>query len=208
MAESDIANDEVVINYRIEQESKDAKSVRQYVNRVSGLIQKRLKDVDGVTLKTTGRNMQPVWQHRPNKPRERTGWRMTQTGQVISKKLDAVPDWLAAIEDAGAHLSGLQFRISAATSQEVQGRLLLQAIAIFREKASVIASGIGASSFKVIRLNTASQTPRSPMYASDMPMMARSMKSAAAPALSAGKSLVKINISGEIETPFVDFPAP
>jgi len=177
--------------------------VRQYVNRVSGAIQQRLKKQPGVTLKTIGRTMQPVWEQPQNRKRVRSGWRMTQTGQVVSQKLDAVPGWLDVIERAGAHLSGLQFRLSSQAARKAQDRLRLQAIALFRRKAAVIAKGLDAKHFRIIRLNAAAQVPQPVAYRADA-MWAAS--AAAAPSLSAGKGKIRVNIDGEIEVPFTDFP--
>jgi len=202
--ETQLPNDEVVISFRVEKEGQNARMVRQYVNKVSASIQKRLQQEQAVKLTTTGRNMQPVWKHVPKKPRVRTGWRMVQTGQVVSKSLDAVPIWLDTIEAAGAHLSGLQFRLSAETSKQAQDKLRLQAIELFREKASTITKGLSAKSFKIIRLSTSKHLPQPVMYRSEMAMMAKSADMGA-PSLSSGEGKVSVTVTGEIETPFVDF---
>jgi len=204
--ETQVPNDEVVISFRVEKEGKNAQAIRQYVNKVSGAIQKRLATEKGVKLKTISRNMQPVWKHYKDRARQHTGWRMTQTGQIISTHLDAVPAWLNAIEDEGAHLSGLQFRVSAKNTKHVQDSLHLQAIALFRDKAKVIAKGLSAKTFRIIRLNTSSHTPQPVRYRAEMAMMAKSM-TADAPALSSGEGKISVNITGEIETPFIDFSA-
>jgi len=204
-AETQLANDEVVISFRVEKDGKDAGAVRQYVNRVSGAIQKRLQQEPGVKLKTLSRSMQPVWQYPKNRQRIRTGWRMTQTGQVVSSQLDAVPKWLDGIESAGANLSGLQFRISSKASKKAQDQLRLQAIASFRQKARLIAKGLSANSFRIIQLNSSSQAPRPVMYRGEMAMMAKSAD-AAPPSLSAGEGKISVSVSGTIQVPFTDFP--
>lgn len=205
--ETQVPNDEVVISFRVEKEDKNARVARQYVNKVSAAIKNRLKHEQGVKHKTTSRNMQAVWKHYKDRPRQRTGWRMTQSGQIVSSKLDAVPGWLNAIEAAGAQLSGLQYRISAKRSKSVQDSLRLQAIASFRDKAAVIAKGLSAKTFRIIRLNTSSHAPQPVRYRAEMAMMAKSV-SADTPALSSGEGKISVNVTGEIETPFIDFPAP
>jgi len=205
MVETHIANDEVVINFRIEQEGKDAAAVRQYVNRVSSAVHQRLKTERAVKLKTVSRNMQPLWRYPKNSQRVRSGWRITQSEQVISHNLDAVSKWLDVIEAAGAQLSDLQFRISSSASKQTQDQLRLKAIAVFRAKAAVIAKGLSAQQFRIIQLNTSSQAPRPMMYRGEMAMMSKSAD-AAPPSLSAGEGKVSVNISGSIEVPFTDFP--
>lgn len=204
-AESELPNDEVVISFRIEKEGKDANAIRQQVNRITSLIQKRLKKEQGLKIKTTSRNMQPVWHHPKNQPRIRTAWRMSQTEQITSNNLEAVPQWLDAIESEGAQLSNLQFKVSRKLSLQTQDTLRLQAIETFRSKAATLAQGLDATSFRIIHLNTSSQTPRPVLYRSEMAMMSKSAD-AGAPALSAGEGTVRITITGEIEIPFTDFP--
>jgi len=204
--ETELPNDEVVVSFRIEKEGKNADQIRTYVNKVSDSIGKRLSREKGVKYKTTGRNMQPVWQHPKNSPRIRTSWKMTQSGQIISTNLDAVPGWLDAIEADGANLSNLEFRISSSESKKAQEQLRLQAINLFRNKAEVIAKGLSARSFRIIRLNTSSQSSRPVMYRAEMAMMAKAAD-AAPPALSSGEGKIGITVSGEIEVPFTDFPS-
>ncbi len=201
-----VPNDELVINFRVEKEGIDVQAIRNKVNKITHAIQTRLKHETGVQFKTLSRSMQPVWKNSPNQPRRRTGWRMLQTGQIISQKLAAVPAWLDAIESSGAHLSSLQFRLSVETASKQQDQLRLQAIASFKEKAAVITQGLGGKSFRVMRLNTTSQAPQPRMYRSEMAMMARS-SAAHAPSLAAGEGKLSVIVSGEIETAFIDFPS-
>ncbi|ATX80591.1 putative conserved protein YggE, contains kinase-interacting SIMPL domain [Mariprofundus aestuarium] len=205
-AETEIPNDEMVITFRVEKEGKHANEIRQHVNRVSAAIQKRMKSERGVKMKTTDRTMQPVWHHPKNMTRIRTAWRMTQTEQITSSNLDAVPEWLDAIEAEGANLANLQFRVSRNSSLETQALLRLQAIKAFRAKAATIARGVDARSFRIIRLNSSSHTPQPVMYRAEMAMMAKAAEASAPPALSAGEGLVRVTVNGEIEVPFTDFP--
>ncbi|MBL4774658.1 MAG: SIMPL domain-containing protein [Mariprofundus sp.] len=204
--EAHVPNDEVLINFRVEKEGTNTDVIRQYVNQVSAAIQKRLDKESGLKLKTINRQMQPIWQHVANKPRQRTGWRMIQTAQVVSHNLDAIPAWLQAIESEGAHLSSLQFRISSDKAKKVQARLRLQAITLFRNKAAMMAQGLGAKSFKVIHLNSSRQAPRALRYQGEIAMMNKSA-ALTVPSLVSGEGKMSLTMQGEIETPFIDFPA-
>ena len=200
----ELPNDELLVNFRVEKEGVDAAEVRRYVNRVSRAVQQRLQREKGLVVKTISRNLQPVWKYPKNSQRIRSGWRMTQTGQIRTTHLERVSDWLDAIETAGAHLSGLNFRISEQASKNAMNALRIEAIAAFRARAKVIAHGLDATAFRVIRLNTNSTAPRPVFYRNEMAMMAKS--TADAPMLSAGEGKLKVTISGEIELPFTDFP--
>ena len=206
-AETELANDEVVIHFQVDKEAADANAVRQHINKVSAAIHKRLGMEKGVKLKTLSRNMQPVWKYPKNSPRARTGWRMVQSEQVTSMDLDGLPKWLDAIEAEGAHLSSLQFRINDNTSRQEQERLRLGAIAEFRDKAKEITRGLSARSFRIISLNSSSHAPQPVLYRAEMAMAARASVESSPPSLSAGEGKLSISVNGEIEVPFTDFSA-
>jgi len=199
-------SDEVVIAFRVEKQGRDASAVRQHVNKVSAAIAQRLKRERGVTLKTTGRNMQPVWAYPKNSTRVRTGWKMVQNGQITSTRLNAVPGWLEAIEAAGANLSNLGFRVSHAVATRERESLRLQAIGDFRRKAKEVAKGLGGASFRIIRLSTSSHASQPRVYRAEMAMMAKAVADAPAPALSAVENRLSVTISGDIEVPYIDYP--
>ncbi|ATX81089.1 putative conserved protein YggE, contains kinase-interacting SIMPL domain [Mariprofundus ferrinatatus] len=205
-AEAELPNDEVVILYRVEREGKDVNDIRRQVNRITTAIQKRLQLEKGVKVETTSRRMQPVWQYPKNKPRIRSSWHLTQSEQVTSSNLDALPEWLDAIETEGAQLSNLQFRISRSATRKAQDALRMQAIETFRNKAATVTRSLAAKSFRIIRLNSSSQAPQPVVYRSEMAMMAKAAD-AAPPSLSSGEGMIQITVNGEIEVPFTDFPA-
>jgi len=204
MADTELANDEVAVQFRVQAEGRQSAPLRQQVNRISARIKQRLENESDVKLTTTSRRLKPVWEYHPTtRKRERTGWRMVQTGMITSTKLDAVPNWLDDIERSGAQLSGLQFRVSTPTMNDAQDALQLQAIRKFRAKAAAFARGLDAKNFRVIRLQTSANHPVYPVRG--MAMM--EAKASAAPALSSGESRMSVTVSGEIEVPFRDFPA-
>jgi len=202
-----LANDEVVISFRVEKQGQDAEAVRQYINRASTTIEQRLKQEADVKLKTLARSMQPVWQYPKNSSRVRVGWQMIQNSQISTTRLQAVPKWLDAIESAGANLSSLNFRVSDAVSEQAMESLRRQAIRNFRSKATGMAKGLDAGSFRIIRLNASAHAPQPRIYRAEMAMMAKASADAAPPALSAGENKITVTVNGEIEIPFIDYPA-
>lgn len=207
VAETALPNDEVAVHFRVQAEGNKPAPLREEVNAISEKIKRRLEKESDVKLTTTSRRLEPLWEYNKlARKRERIGWRMLQTGLITSTRLDAVPDWLDDIERTGAQLSGLQFRISSPTLHDAQDALRLQAIRSFRSQARGIARGLDAKSYRIIRLQTSGQQPVYPMRR-DKAGVAM-MESKSAPALSAGESRLSVTVSGEIEVPFRDFPAP
>jgi predicted secreted protein len=205
MAEEMLPNDEVVVRFRIEAEGPRADALRQKVNHISQVVSERLGREKGLVQQTTGRRMEPVWHYdSASRKQIRDGWRLVQSEQVTSTQLDAVPDWLDAIEQAGAHMDGLTFCVSRQAQHAAQDRLRLQAVAEFRARAAATAKALGAVSFRILRLNTNAIMPRPILQ----PMMGMAMaaKAQAEPALEGGQGRITVTVSGEILLPEKDYP--
>lgn len=202
-AEAMLPNDEAVVRFRIEAEGPKADALRQQVNRISQAVGERLGREKGLVQQTTDRRIEPVWHYDSASRRQiRDGWRLVQGWRVTTTRLDAVPDWLDGIERAGAHLDGLSFRASRQAQRAALDRLRMQAVSEFRAQAAVTAKALGASSYRILRLNTNAMVPR-PM----MPMMAMARsENAPTPTLEAGESRLSVTVSGDILLPEKDYP--
>lgn len=205
-AAAEYPNDEVVVSFRVEKEGRDVGRILADVNRISAAIEHRLHDESALKYRTTGRNMQPLWQYPKDGQRIRSGWQVSQDGQIVSTHLEAVSSWLEAIEAEGAMLSSLQFRVGADAMKHIQEQLRLDALASFRAQAAIMARGMGAESFRVIRLNASSQLPPALAPRNEVVLMRRAVADAMPPSLSAGESRISVAVDGEIEIPFHEFP--
>jgi len=206
-SEVQLPNDELVVRFTVETEGKDTSALRVEVNRISQDVHARLKAEEGLKWTTMGRSLEPIWEYdRLHSKNIRTGWRMVQSTEVITQKLESVSGWLDAIEVAGAQIKDLTFRVSSETLRRAQNDLRMQAIAAFRAKATDFAKGLDAPDFRILELQTDSP-PVYPMRAQVMRSMEADKATAAAPVLNSGESQVSVRISGTIEIPFKDFPA-
>jgi len=195
-AEQSVANDEMIIHYRIEEKGVSAAKLRQKVNRISAKLEARLKS-EKVKHKTTGRTLRPHWEKGIFNFQK---WNINQSGQIVTRDLNSISSWLADIEAMGIKLNNLSFRISSDKMRQVKDTLRQAALKKFRAKAAILSKGLAAKSFRIIRIQTSGTAQ--PRYES-RPMMARSV---AAPVVSAGESRTTVTVSGEIEVPFSDFP--
>ncbi len=201
-----LANDEVVAEFRIEASGKMPQKLQSHVNRISQAISARMQRERGVKLTTTGRRMDPVWRYESSsRKRVRDGWHLVQSLRITSSNLDAVPNWLDEVENAGAHMQSLAFRVSHESASKAQETLRMQAIDSFRQRATATARALGATSFQILHLNTDIRMPV-PMRRSMAVMAMAEAKSAPAPALEAGESRISVSVSGEILLPRQDYP--
>lgn len=196
----DVANDEVVVSYRIQAKGNSARLLRQQVDAIAARVSDRLKK-EKVKHATTNRSLQPVWESGFFSTKS---WELVQSGRIKTQDIDAVPGWLADIETTGVKLSGLQFQVSEKLHKQVEDRLRTEAIKDFRAKAANIAAGLSAKSFRIINMQTHSSGAIRPMMmrANDSYIS----KGASAPSLAGGESRVQVNVSGSIEVPFTQFP--
>lgn len=202
-AYEDVANDEVVVSYRIEAKGNSADQLRKKVDAIAAKVSDRLKK-EKVKHKTTNRSLNPVWDSGFFSTKS---WQLVQSGQIKTEDIDAVPGWMADIEAAGVKLNGLQFQVSEKLRKQVEERLRTEAIRSFRAKAGNVAAGISAKSFRIINMQTHSGGGPAPMRGAAMMEDGFSVsKSRMAPSLAGGESRVQVNVSGMIEAPFKDFP--
>ena len=200
----EVPNDEVVVNFRVEERGKKLDALRKRVNQVSASIKKSLTKEKGIKLKTSSRRVDPIWKH-GEYASKLDGWMVVQTGMITSKNLDDVPRWLNIIEHAGAKLQGLSFRVSDTLRRSTQEKLRIQAIQQFRIKAETVSKALDASSFSIRHLNTGSSYSPQPMYRSEMAMMTKGVLNDAAPALSSGDSRISVSVNGDILVDQVKF---
>ncbi|RMD64003.1 DUF541 domain-containing protein [Candidatus Parcubacteria bacterium] len=200
-AETWVPNDEMIVHFRIEATGKDVTYLREKVNRISTNIHKRLAQEHGVTLETSDRRLEPVLEYDAPKRRQvRTGWRMVQEERISTSNLKSVPVWLDSIEQLGARLTGLNYRISPSARRQAEQRLELDAVRSFRRKAAALADALDAPSFRIRRLNTKERLP-APIFRQAAPMKASATEIASLPSLIPGKRRLSITVSGEIELP-------
>lgn len=198
----EVANDEVVVNFRVEERGKKLDALRKRVNQMSASIKQSLAKEKGVKLKTSSRRVNPIW--KPNQYNSvRDSWVVVQTGTITSKNLEDVPRWLDMIEHAGAKLQNLSFRISDTLRRNTEEQLRIQAIKQFRIKAATVSKALDATSFSIRHLNTGNAFTPPSVYRGEMAMMSKSRH--ATPALSSGDSRITVSVSGDIVVNQVKF---
>ncbi len=203
-AYEEVANDEVVVSYRIEAKGDSAKLLRKKVDGIAAKVSERLKK-EKVKHETTNRSLNPVWDSGVFTTKS---WQLVQAGQIKTQDIDAVPGWMADIEAAGVKLNGLQFQVSDKLRKQIEDRLRTEAIRNFRAKAGNIAEGLTAKSFRIIDMQTNASGMPGPMRGVAMMEDGFSSvsKSRVAPSLAGGESRIQVNVSGVVEVPFKDFP--
>jgi len=204
-ANAQIANDEAVIIYRLEASGNNPAKLRQQVNRMSQSIHQQLQHEKGIKQQTLSRNMQMLWRYdQRNSKQVRNGWKLVQQEQITTLRLDAVANWVDGIEQKGAHLSSLNFKISQARLQASQTKLRIQAIQKFRQQAQDMAKALGTKSFYIEQLQTNQQQPTYLMQ--NRKAMMVSSDTATTPSFHSGEGKISMRISGTVALPLIHYP--
>ncbi len=144
------ANDEATATFTIEEQDKDKAAAASRVNlkMKQGMEAIRKEDPQAV-LKTQGYYSYPVYpEERPvpqgtaPKVRQPSGWRVGQSLQVKTTKLDNLPKTVAAAQRILA-LNGLNFGLSRATIRQLDDQRIAAAYKNLNERMASIASAMG-----------------------------------------------------------------
>jgi len=198
-ASTQLANDEAVLDYRIEASGPNAKSLQHQVNTIAGRAHKALAAFPELKQQTTGRSLQVMNHYDKTLGRQvRDGWRLVQSEQVTGSDVQAVVGWVEEIEKAGAYMERLSFTVSEKSSRATADTLRMQAIRSFRTKATAMADALGATSFRIVSLHSDERRPPAPMQ--QRGVMALSATESA-PSMNSGESRLSVTVSGEILLP-------
>ena len=194
-----LANDQAVLDYRIEASGPNARALQRQVNTIANRAQKALAAFAGLKQQTTGRNLQAMNHYdKPLGRQVRDGWRLLQNEQIIGSDVQAVVNWVEKIEKAGAYMQRLSFTVSEQRSRAATDSLRMQAIRTFRTKAAAMADALGATSFRIVSLHSDERQPPAPMVKRGV--MALSAAESA-PSMNSGESRLSVTVSGEILLP-------
>lgn len=200
--EKQFANNEMVINFRMESEGMDADALRRTVDAMSHAVDQRLKGIKGIhNRQTTNRQLQIRWRY-DKKTRERghNGWLLRQH-ETITCALDVGPNIVMHIEQAGAHVGGIRFQIDRATQQRYRQNLEKQAIKDFRQRAKDLARSFDAKSFQILDLQTENRNSIKPRNRMGRMMLKSAPMADAAPSMHSGEQRLQATIRGTIVFP-------
>lgn len=191
----EVAHDRMhVILYSEAQQSDPAKLAAQTTEILNRAIE-RARAVKAVEVSLGSRQSFPVYD---DKGRKVLAWR-----ERAELRLES--DDFAALARLGSELlgelqmAGLQFSLSADSRQQHEDQLLKDAVAAFKARAQLISQAMGASGYKLVRLDlNAGGGPRPPLRMASMKSLAVA-DGAALPQIEAGTSELTVNADGVIE---------
>jgi len=194
IAEVELPNDEAVANFYFEAQDADLAKAQALVNQRVGDGTAALKRADPkAQVETSGYGSFPVY---GSGNRNIVGWRVRQGVTFRTDNLANLPKTVASAQSL-LSLGGIDFRLSRAARDKVEGELIQQAIANFNARVAAAAQtlGVPANRIRVEELNFGSRE------GGPIPMAARMAAMASdavpAPSFEAGRSSERMTVSGK-----------
>jgi len=197
-AEIEVANDEAVANFFAEVQDADLVRAQSQVNQRVADATAALKRSDPKAMvQTAGYTSYPVYGR--DGGRRVTGWRVRQGVTLQTGDLAGLARTVAAVQQQVA-LGGIDFRLSRAAREKVEGELIQRAIANLNSRVGAAAQALGvpAARIRTEELNFGvSQFERPPIMA-----MARASTAAAdampEPQFEAGRSTQQMTVTAKV----------
>ncbi len=192
----EVAHDRMqVILYREAQHSDPAKLATQITDTLNRAME-RARAVKPVEVSLGSRQSFPVYD---DQGRKVVAWRERAELRLESTDFAALAQLSSALLDE-LQMAGMHFSLSNDSRKQHEDQLLKEAVAAFKTRAQLVSQAMGASSYKLVRLDlNASGAPRPPLMRAAMAMKDTNMEGAPAPQIEGGNSELAVNADGVIE---------
>jgi predicted secreted protein len=196
-AETLVANDEAVASFFVEVQDVDAARAQSQVNQraADGVAAIKRTDPKGA-VETSGYHSYPVYE--PKSAQKIIGWRVRQSVSVRTAELANLSKTVVAAQQYLA-LGGIDFRLSRAARERVEGELIQRAIGNLNARVSAAAQALGVprERQRIEELNFGAPSSVRPAMAMAR-MAAPGPDVMAEPQLDSGQSLQQVTVSAKV----------
>jgi predicted secreted protein len=193
-AAREVPNDWVSATLGVEEESSDAASLAARVNqRMAAALALATKDTR-LTVSSGAYQTQPVY----DKTRI-ARWRASQDLAIETGDVQALADMAGKLQAQGLLLRNVSFSVAPETKKRLDDELIVEALSVFRERAGLIARGLGRRGWNLISATVGESglPPPVPIYRGRA--LAMEAAEAPAPAFESGRSTLRVEVNATIE---------
>ena len=197
-AEIEVANDEAVASFYVEIQDADLAKAQSQVNQRVADATTALKRSDPKgEVQTSGYSSYPVY--RNDGTRRVTGWRVRQGVTLRTAELAGLARTVAAAQQFVA-LGGVDFRLSRAAREKVEGELIQRAIANLNARVAAVAQALGVAPQRIRteELNFGVQQFERPPVMSMARAAPMTAESVAEPQFEAGRSSQQLTVTAKV----------
>ena len=192
-AEREVENDLMTMHLKAERRETEVAKATAAVNRLMRDGLERAGRAPSIEARSLGYSTSPVYD-RDRSRTEPVAWQVEQGLELKGRDFDQLTEMAAELQGLGLAITQIRFSISPETRAAHQQDLMLEAIRSWQRTAQEMGAAIGASHIFPKELQLADDgfpTPR------PMPAMRAMDEAASAPALEAGRSTLRVTVSGE-----------
>lgn len=189
--QADIDNDLVVAVLYAQREGTDATALSGEINRAVAWGLEKAKSVPGVRAQTLGYQTTPLYTKQTL-----SGWRVRQSLRLEGSDAAALSTLVGTLQQQ-LGVQGIEYAISPQARRGAEDRLMVEAVAAFRQRADLLAKSWGQPDYRLVEMQVSTQGegPRPLMRA----MAMEAQGAAPPPPIEAGTQVVRVSVEGAIE---------
>jgi predicted secreted protein len=193
-AKREVPNDWISAVLGVEEESTDAAGLAARVNQRMAAALALVKGDQRLVVASGAYQTQPVY--------DRTRivrWRASQDLVIESADVEVLTHMVGTLQAQGLLLRGISFSVSPETRKRVEDELIIEVLSLFRERAGLIARGLGRRGWNLMSLALGeSGLPPMP-FPQARAMAMEAADAGVAPAFEAGRSTVRVEAHASVE---------
>ena len=191
-AVEEVANNTLVAIMYSERSGQKASTIADEVNRSISWAVDLAKKGDTIKAQTLHYRQDPLYNNQSI-----IGWRIRQSIRLESMDVESLSALIAELQ-ARLSVASLRYTISPTRRDEVERRLIAEALSRFKSRGEQIKVELGRSDYRIVNLDviTSGQSP-APVRMRAAAMMESS--SVAPPAIEPGAQTIRVQVSGTIE---------
>lgn len=194
-AAREVPNDWVAATLGVDEEGNDAAALAGRVNRRMNEALGLAKDSAELMVSSGAYQTQPVYDRS-----KIVRWRASQDLVIEGASIEQVAERVGRLQAMGLLLRGIQFSVSPETKKRMDDELIVEALSTFRERAGLIARGLGRRGWNLMSLAINEPGMPGPVpYLQRGAMAMEAADAAVAPALESGKSTLRVAIDATVE---------
>jgi len=189
----EVPNDWVAATLGVDEEGSDAAELAVRVNRRMAEALATAKQPAELQVSSGAYQTQPVYDR--NKIAR---WRASQDLVVEGESVDLLTERVGRLQAQGLLLRGVSFSVAPETRKRVEDELVVEALTAFRERAGLIARGLGRRGWNLMSLAIGEPGLPVPGFRSRA-MAMEAADAAVAPAFESGRSTLRVAIDATVE---------
>jgi len=193
-AKREVPNDWITATLGVEEESGDAAGLAARVNQRMAAALALAKGEQRLLVSSGAYQTQPVYD------RSRiVRWRASQDLLIETAEVDVLAQMAGTLQAQGLLLRGVSFSVAPETRKRVEDELIVEALGLFRDRAGLIARGLGRRGWNLRSLALGESGPPPTPFYQTRGMAMEAADASVAPAFESGRSTLRIEANASIE---------